>query len=63
MNNQKILKEKKSENIRKEVEMAKRKKRQSKETILFLKILRWLFLALAILFFIWLVKNLGWLKL
>jgi len=42
----------------KEVEMAKKNKRR----ILFLQILRWLLLVLAILFFLWLVKNLGWLK-
>jgi len=28
----------------------------------FLQVLRWLSLILAILFFIWLAKNLGWLK-
>lgn len=33
-----------------------------KNKILFLQILRWLLLALAILFFLWLAKNLGWLN-
>jgi hypothetical protein len=28
--------------------------------ILFLQIIRWLSLVLAILFFVWLLKNLGW---
>ncbi|MBU4308813.1 MAG: hypothetical protein KJ566_03385 [Nanoarchaeota archaeon] len=43
----------------KEGEMAKKKK--NKRMLLFLQILRWLSLALAILFFLWLAKNLGWL--
>ncbi len=43
----------------KEVSMAKIKK--DKRTFLFLQILRWLSLVLAILFFLWLAKNLGWL--
>ena len=49
-----------NENI-KEVEMAKNKKR-NKRMLLFLQVLRWLSLALAILFFLWLAKNLGWLE-
>lgn len=39
--------------------MAKQKKDEG--TLLFLQILRWLSLILAILFFLWLAKNLGWL--
>lgn len=42
----------------KEGEMAKKNKRW----LLFLQILRWLLLVLAILFFLWLAKNLGWLR-
>jgi hypothetical protein len=36
--------------------------KKKKSWLLFLQILRWLSLVLAILFFLWLVKNLGWLK-
>ncbi len=50
-----------SVNLEKGVEMAKNKKK-SKKMLLFLQILRWLSLFLAILFFIWLAKNLGWIK-
>jgi hypothetical protein len=38
--------------------MAKNKKSEE----VFLQVLRWLSLGLAILFFLWLAKNLGWLK-
>jgi len=60
--NKKILKKKILKKIYKkegEGEMATRK---NKRTFLFLKIFRWLLLALALLFFLWLAKNLGWLK-
>lgn len=36
--------------------MAKRNKRM----LIFLQVLRWLSLGLAILFFLWLAKNLEW---
>ena len=36
--------------------------KENKRMMLFLKILKWLLLALGILFFLWLAKNLGWLK-
>ena len=35
---------------------------KNRSWIVFLQILRWLLLVLAILFFLWLAKNLGWLK-
>ncbi len=47
-----------NENNNKEGEMVKK----NRGRLLFLQILRWLLLALAILFFLWLAKNLGWLR-
>jgi hypothetical protein len=37
-------------------------KSRNRGVVLFLELLRWLSLILAILFFLWLAKNLGWLK-
>jgi len=35
--------------------------KKNKSWLFFLEVLRWLSLILAILFFLWLAKNLGWL--
>jgi len=58
MDKQKDFKQEKPLEDIKEVEMAKKKGRRM---LLFLQILRWLFLGLAVLFFLWLAKKLGWL--
>jgi nitrogen fixation-related uncharacterized protein len=37
-------------------------KKRDKNLVIFLQVIRWLLLALGILFFLWLIKNLGWLQ-